>query len=267
MKNSFSHISCKQKKQICGLAEKSFDETMRIAVCDDEIVFTSRYDEYIERLSGTFPKTQCDVYFSGEDLLRCYDAGEKPYDLIFLDIEMKGIDGLETARKLRESDENVLIVYVTNYTEYVFESFNVSPFRFLKKPITFEKFSEIMIAAYAKMKKQKKALYFMENRNQLRLYCEDIYYIESSRRLLLLHAVTGLHKVYGRMGELSQQLEQQDFVLVHKSFLVNMNYIVEFQKNSVKMINRDIIPISEGRGRAVKEAHMKFLLRSCTNGH
>ena len=106
---------------------------MRIAVCDDDETAVSFLRELIE----SYPKQKlnADGYSSGEDLLRTGNI----YDLIFLDIDMKGIDGIETARRIRIHDRKVKIVYVTSYKEYAGKAFSVHAFGYLLKPVKQEK--------------------------------------------------------------------------------------------------------------------------------
>ena len=106
---------------------------MRIAVCDDDETAVSFLRELIE----TYPKQKlcADGYSSGEDLLRSGHV----YDLIFLDIDMRGIDGIETARRIRVHDRKVKIVYVTSYKEYAGRAFSVHAFGYLLKPVKQEK--------------------------------------------------------------------------------------------------------------------------------
>lgn len=234
---------------------------MRIAFCDDDIIFSSKYDQYISRLSDSLPYLDYDNFEDGESLVLQYEKEDKPYDMIFLDIEMKQLNGLETAQKIRRYDESVLIIYVTNHTEYVYQSFEVSPFRFLVKPIQFEAFREILFACYKKIQDNKNTVYFTVDRKIVRLYCSDIYYIESQKRILIIHTANGDFKTYDKINRLEAELYGNDFIPVHKSYLVNMNHIFEISTESLKLRNGDIIPISENRRRYVKEEHMKFILR------
>ena len=102
---------------------------MKIAICDDEKKASEALLEILEECPEPIEKT--DVYFSGEELLRSTEQ----YDLLFLDIDMEGIDGIETARKIRLKDKKVKIVYVTAYSEYAGKAFSVHAFGYLLKPV------------------------------------------------------------------------------------------------------------------------------------
>ena len=106
---------------------------MLASVCDDNMVFATQIENVILKMK--VPNLETEVYASGEEL--CKNLNQKS-QIYFLDIEMPGIDGIETARRIREQDQNALIVFMTQHHEYVFSVFEVLPFRFLRKPFTNE---------------------------------------------------------------------------------------------------------------------------------
>ena len=114
---------------------------MRIAICDDNNDYINTIENYIERLKT--PATEWDPYERGENLVFAYTDNNERYDVIFLDMEMKELNGIETANKIRNIDEHVIIVFITSYTEYMKDSFKCSPFRFLVKPVDFNEFQEV----------------------------------------------------------------------------------------------------------------------------
>ena len=101
---------------------------MRIAICDDEKIFRDQIKKYILEVSSD---SSIDEYTCGDDLA----GSESNYDIIFLDIEMPGISGIETAEKLRENGSDADIIFLTSHVEFVYEAFKVRAFRFLQKPI------------------------------------------------------------------------------------------------------------------------------------
>lgn len=237
---------------------------MNIAFCDDNQLLLSLYDKYINQFSSIIPNLDYDEFQSGNSLIDQYKLAKNPYDIIFLDIEMDGLNGIETAKELRSVDESAIIIFVTSHTDYVYESFEVMPFRFLVKPVEFDKFKEVLMAAYNKIKKENKFLYFTVERSVIRLNSNEIYYMESQKRILLIHTNNSTYKVYGKLADYEKLLYRNDFISVHKSYLVNLNHVVEININSLKMVNGDIVPISENRRKYAKEEHMKFVLRSYT---
>jgi two-component system response regulator LytT len=238
---------------------------MRIALCDDENSFLIQYDEFMDKLSSIVPKLEYDEILFGKSLLERYEIGNKPYDIIFLDIEMTDINGIEIAKRIRLFDENVIIVFVTNHTEYVYDSFEVGPFRFLVKPIEFNKFKEVFMVSYEKILKNKRIIFITSERKSIHLSCNEIYYIESQKRLLLVHTANEIYRNYGKLESWIEKLYQNDFIMMHKSYLVNLNHVSEFKSSSVKLINGDIIPISENKHKYVKEEHIKYMLRAYTH--
>lgn len=234
---------------------------MKIAFCDDDKYFLSLYDDLISKIT-IIPGIDSDGFPSGETLLEQYKIDKSPYDVVFLDIEMDKLNGLETAKKIRLYDENVLIIFITSHTEYVYESFEVTPFRFLIKPIDSEKIKDVLLAAYNKITNDRKCIYFNIERSIIRLNINDILYMESDKRILIIHANNQTYKVYDKLSNYQEKLYQNGFISVHKSYLINLNHVVEFNTNTLKVSNGDIIPISENKRKYAKEEHMKFMLRS-----
>ena len=103
---------------------------MRIAICDDENTFLKELEEKIVKI---IPRLDCDVepFSCAEDLL----SSDMAFDIVFLDIEMDGMDGMSCARKIRQSDKDIPIVFLTSHTEMAVEGYEVSAFRFLQKPV------------------------------------------------------------------------------------------------------------------------------------
>lgn len=100
---------------------------MNIAICDDNVNFVNWLEEIVLHAPH-----EVDIFLDGGELLSYIDKSRSSYDTIFLDIEMNGLNGIETAKKIRKNNQNVLIIFVTEYQEYVYDVFEVLPFRFLK---------------------------------------------------------------------------------------------------------------------------------------
>jgi len=149
---------------------------MKIAICDDNMEYINTIENYIHSLRKT--SVECDAYQSGEELIRYFRDGEEQYDVIFLDMEMEKLNGIETANYIRAIDEHVIIVFVTSHTEYMRESFKCAPFRFLVKPVDGEEFETVFYDISKKLSKQRKVFAFTENKAKIRLYCDDIIYCE-----------------------------------------------------------------------------------------
>lgn len=233
---------------------------VKIAFCDDNMEFIKNYDSFADKMNEIVP-IKYDNYMSGTEFLENYDKYDT-YDIVFLDIELgNDINGIETAKKLREIDDNVLIVFATSHTKYVYESFDVEPFRFIVKPLNLEKLKKVILAAYEKLQKSNKILCVVSEKTVHHVVINDIYYIESDKRILIFHFKDKIIKSYGKLDDYVQRLYLNDFISVHKSYLVNFNHLADFESESVKLQNGIIIPISRNKRKYAKEEHIKFALR------
>lgn len=234
---------------------------LRLALCDDENNYINIIENYLEALSDKYPKFEWDAFYSGEDLLSMYQTEKKPYDIVFLDMEMGVLNGIDTANNLRKYDEKVVIVYITNHSQYVYECFDAMPLRFLIKPVSFESFEKIFALAYNKITINNKPFFFNIGTNSYRIYCEDILYFESNKRKVILHMADNNYEFYGKLESIAKELYLYDFIPTHKSFLVNMNHIYKFDYTTLTMTNGSVIPVSDNNRKNVKAAHRKFLGR------
>jgi len=237
---------------------------MRIAICDDQNNYINIIEDYIGKAMPDGVKFTCDAYYRGEELVSVYgNSEEMPYDLIFLDMEMDGLNGIETANEIRKYDKNVLIIYVTSYTSYVFECFDVNPLRFLVKPIDFEKFSEALNIAYSKFTSAEKILSFTVNRNLLTLYADDIAYFESNKRKMIIHTTKGqTYETYSTVNDTWKTVENSGFGLAHNSFIVNLRHVEFVGAETLKMADGTEIPISKKNRKEFLNAYMLYIERS-----
>lgn len=231
---------------------------MKIAVCDDERPLREQIRELIKQYR---PECQIALFETGQKLL---DAQEQ-FDVIFLDIQMEGINGIETARKLRENariPQEAALIFVTGAKEYVFEAFDVSAFHYLLKPIEEAKFAQILERALreAERSRQKTPLLVKVGDRGIAVDRSHILYVESIRRKAAIHTAKKTLEVYANMGELEERLGE-DFYRCHRGYLVNLACIEEYGSDSITLANGEQIYLSRRKYNEFVKAYMHFLRR------
>ncbi|MFR2644807.1 MAG: LytR/AlgR family response regulator transcription factor [Blautia coccoides] len=229
---------------------------MRIAVCDDDETAVSFLRELIE----SYPKQKlnADGYSSGEDLLRTGTI----YDLIFLDIDMKGIDGIETARRIRIHDRKVKIVYVTSYKEYAGKAFSVHAFGYLLKPVKQEKIWKQIEDALLWQEEEApevKQVEFTAVEGLVRLPVDMIYYFEYQNRRIYMKAKDTTYEMRGRISDIAGRMEEYGFSVPHKSFVVNLYHVKNIKGYEILMMNGEWIPLSQKQAVQFKEKLSLYL--------
>ena len=229
---------------------------MRIAVCDDDETAVSFLRELIE----SYPKQKlsADGYSSGEDLLRTGNI----YDLIFLDIDMKGIDGIETARRIRIHDRKVKIVYVTSYKEYAGKAFSVHAFGYLLKPVKQEKIWKQIEDALLWQEEEApevKQVEFTAVEGLVRLPVDMIYYFEYQNRRIYMKAKDTTYEMRGRISDIAGRMEEYGFSVPNKSFVVNLYHVKNIKGYEILMMNGEWIPLSQKQAVQFKEKLSLYL--------
>lgn len=170
-------------------------------------------------------------------------------DILFLDIDMPQMNGLETAAAIRKTNKKVKIIYVTGYAEYVHQSFSVHPFAFLIKPVSASEIQKQLREAvkYEAVEQEKEKLRFNTDGGAEIFDVNDIYYLEYRNRKIRMVTKTGEYYFKGRITELSRKLEPHGFACPHKSFIVNLFYIKSIRGYDIYLLNGDSVPLSQKR--------------------
>ena len=230
---------------------------MRIAICDDNAEYIVSFEEYISLLK--IPNLQYDTFLSGEELVAAHKAEHSGYDAIFLDMEMKGLNGIDTANQIRAWDKHVVIVFVTNHTKYMQQSFECQPFRFLIKPMSFDQFKTVFSEVSKKIGQERTTFVFSEKRKTIRLFCEDILYFESQGHWTILHHKDGTYKICKPISYIYEEIDKTLFSKTHKSFIVNLGHIKEIHERDMILYNGDVsVPISRTYKKDLMSDFMNF---------
>lgn len=217
---------------------------MKIAICDDNTVFLNELAAGIRDLAPGETEIKC--FQNGETLIRAYEAGEAGFDVIFLDIEMEGMDGIEAANQIRSMDRHVLIVFVTSYDKHMHRSFACLPFRFLVKPVKREALQDVYREICIKLADAPGTFVFTENKQRIRLFCDDILFFESRGHWIILHKRDGqTHKIQKNMKDLLETVDKSCFCRVHRAFAVNMNSVYKVGNTELTLHNSEkTVPLS-----------------------
>lgn len=229
---------------------------MKIAVCEDEIEVQKMLAESIQKVC---PNAEILCYLSSEALLEA----DEQIDILFLDIQMPGKNGMETARTLRKRGMDTILIFVTAIEEYVFQAFDVGAFHYLVKPFEQEKFAEVLRNAIKQKinkkanetefpKKESPCLMITTDGKHLTVNLKDIVYAEVFNRKIIIHTMDGEIEYYGKMKELEQKAGEL-FYRSHRAYLVNLGYITKY--------NATTIWLEKGQALMAKQNYPEFVKR------
>lgn len=236
----------------------------KIAICDDEENQVNIVKKYLVKFSiKTDIEFKVECFSRGDELLNRYYEESAPFDLLFLDMEMPGENGLGIAERIRHlPDRNVLIVFITNYPEYMKDSFDVQAFQFLVKPVSYEFFEDKLEKMLTYINALETSLTVLSQKNgETVLYVDDIVCIESGKKNgLIITTKNGEIAIRGKLAEYENKLKDNYFISVHRVCLANMRYIKKFNADCLEFSNGKVVPVSRRRYSEIKSAFSKYMI-------
>ena len=233
---------------------------VNIAVCDDEKCMSEKLKKMTEDF---FRKKNTDIfvveYSSGEELLKSNER----IDILFLDIGMQGMDGIETAVRLRENGYNGFLVFITVLKEMVFQSFEVQPFDYLVKPVQEEYFEKTMerlfLSMQGKLSPEKANLLVRKGCESNIISFQDIICCEIIDRKVYLYLASGVvTSYYDRIENLEKKLDGR-FFRCHRSYLINLNHLKSYRNNTAYMADGKEIPVSRLRSKEFSNVILQYM--------
>lgn len=236
---------------------------MRAAICDDSsamIIETYAALKYWAVHSGT--NLQISAFNTGEDLLDAH--AHIRFDIIFLDINLPGLSGMDTARRIRAFDRDAAIVFLTSHPEHALEAFSVRAFHYLLKPLSFGMLTEVMEDFRILYDKTSKYLILHCNGTYLKRYLHEIAYLEVQSRHVHFHMKNGEIIVMKEPFHTYENilLTNPDFVKCHRSYIVSLPQVSSFRYDEITMENGDSIPLSRTFVKNFREKFSKYMKKN-----
>ena len=226
---------------------------VRIAICDDDGFICDQLEDLLH-IYGTTIVEEMDIesFLSGEELCQRLYEGIF-FDIIFLDIELKLLNGIEVGKIIREqmSNEITQIIYISGKENYAIQLFKIRPLDFIIKPLTYDKITAPLKHALKIINGNKKLLSYKKGQTSYKVPINDIIYFESKSRKVNIITVKEVDTFYGSLEEIAERLPY--FIYIHKSYLVNYNYVVKIEYHQLTLLNNIVLPISQNRRKKVRD--------------
>lgn len=223
---------------------------IKIAICDDEYIHRKVLLKYVKAL---FLRNSYEVteFSSGEELLERYPSG---LDILLLDIQMLGINGIETAKKIRLFDTNVTIIFTTAISDFMQEGYEVRAFRYLLKPIKYNDFSKHLSQCKNEIIKNKEkyiSIKEIDEGQTVILPINTILYIEMECRITLVHTDNKTYKTRESIKNIENELKEHLFYRCHRAYLINLQKINSIGKNTATIKGNKVL-VSRYREKELK---------------
>lgn len=230
---------------------------IRIALVEDEDIYITSFKDMLSRYEKS-RETSVDltVFTDGTEIVEHYSDS---FDIIFLDIKMKEMDGMTAAREIRRMDAEVVIVFITNLIQYAIKGYEVDALDYMVKPVSYFAFSQKLDRAISRIRHRDDAYVSVQYENSLKkIKLSDIYYIESQGHAQIFHTVNGEIKIRDKMDDIEKRLRTQDFYRSNKGYLVNMKYVTGVEDGCC-LINGTRLIISRNRKKAFMDVLTKYM--------
>lgn len=234
---------------------------MKIAICDDEKSQQRLLCKYVEEWAkGRGQRVQLCCFDSAESFLFSWED-EKDYKALILDIEMGSMNGMELAGKIRETDSDIPILFVTGYGEYMQSGYDVAALHYLMKPVDREKFFHVLDRLPLEDGVAEKILFQTEEGN-VSLPPGEIWYVEAEGHRCVLHTRNAVMLLKESIGSVEKRLAGCDTIIkCHRSYLVNLQHVSVVLKEEMVLDNGEKIPLSRNLRKAANDAFIRCYTR------
>ncbi|MDD3225763.1 MAG: LytTR family DNA-binding domain-containing protein [Clostridium sp.] len=231
---------------------------MNIAICDDLEVDRKILIDMINRYFTEHNfLVNMTTYNTGEDLICNFK--QQNFDLIFLDIYMAKLNGIDTAKEIRKKDNNSILVFITTSSDFALDAYDLDALQYLIKPITYDKIKKILDKCLKQFATNMRFIKVLEDGYPIKILLNDIYYIDVYDKNCFIHLKDKFIKTYTSLTNLCKLLENSSFLKCHRSYIVNMLHINEMLSNDFILRNGVKIPITRNDKLNLKQTYLDFV--------
>ena len=224
---------------------------LKIAICEDEKKERELIKDYlINILNEINISYEILIFNSGEELFNNYP---QDVDIFLLDILMDKLNGMDTARKIRETDNKAEIIFITSLIEYALEGYEVRAYRYLIKPVKYDDLKTHILNCIKEIDIKNKHIIIKEQGNRIKLDISEITYIEVQKENITIHTLNQTYETKGTMNNIEKEINCSRFYRCHKSFLINLEHIKSIKQYIAILENSDEVPISRYRFKDTKD--------------
>lgn len=219
---------------------------INICLCDDDNFFLEECSKILYELADKNKiLLRIENFNSGEELLFFIEEDINKFDIIIMDMLMKKINGIETIKTLRDYGYNGLVIFLTDSKEHAIESYEVEPLTYLlKEKLYSEVFEKNFLKAIGKVEKEKsKRIVISVRQKNIVINLNEIVYIESMRKKLIIHKKDSCEEVYYTLEGVLEKIKEYGFIRCHKSYIVNSRFILSYNKVECQLVNGGVLPI------------------------
>lgn len=233
---------------------------MKIAICDDEKVFRDNLknalNDYSNKSGQNFIYYE---YSDGKSLL----TDNRTYDLIFMDYQMQEMNGIDVIDIIRKRNDNTAVIFISSYKEKVFDSLKVQTYRFLVKPLNIDKLYEALNAFILMYNKDKFLLLRNDKLDIMeRVYERSVIYAEADNMYCKIRTYDNTYVLKKTLSSFEEALQSDFFYRVHRSYLVNLKYILNYSQSEILLENNEKALLAKNRYHKFQKAYIEYLKRS-----
>lgn len=230
------------------------ENEMRIAICDDEM----HQIDLLKKLTSVWAKNnnikiRINTYDSAED----FKQTKAECDILLLDIQMSGQNGVALAKELRQTNETLMIIFITAIPDYIQEGYEVSALHYLLKPVDENKLYATLNKAYKTLTSAKKSIIITQSSEHYRILLDEIIYIESFGHNINIVTITKRYEVRKNISEIETELDNR-FFRCHRSYIVMLKYIKHISANEILLDNGQTIPLSRKLYKDIFQMFIKY---------
>ena len=228
---------------------------VKIAICDDE----QNQIESITSIVTSWSTRQghsCEIhtFASAEAFLFEYEE-DKAYDILLLDVEMKNMNGIELAKRIRKDNNRAEIIFITSHFEFVGEGYEVDALHYLIKPISADKLTQVLTKAAEKLSVEPPSVVISCEGETVKLYEADIFYVESFLHYIVIHTKDREYKIKENISSFKDKLSD-NFYRIHRSYVVSLKYITRISRISVNIGGTEL-PLARGKYNDINRAFIE----------
>ena len=233
---------------------------LNIAICDDEEIYICAILEILEEQASFMNmKINFEIYNSAEELLEVVEEEPLKYPIMFLDIFMDKMTGIELSKKVKFINKSIDIIFITSTKEFIFDAYDIGALNYILKPIDKNRLKEQFLRAVNLVENNKNKFVITKNSDIYTVNISEIIYFEVRNRIITVEYIGGEIEFYGKLSAIEKEVLEYNFIKCHRAYIVNPKYIFKIVGYNIILKDGRSIPVSRLKGSSVKEKFIKYI--------